>query len=361
MRILHIITNTELGGAQSVCIFLANAAAQEQNTVAVVSMPGGYLWDQLHPDIIRCPVKTMVKPISLFPDIRCYFELKKIIRCFEPDIIHLHSSKAGALGRIAGIKYKDRIVYTVHGFDSVRLRHRVFLPLERLLQRYCAAIVAVSCYDEMNLKKEKIYTNVLTIHNGVQSPKAAVLKPFDNSGYKKVIMAIARISPQKRFDGFLTVASHQTMQDFLFVWIGGAAGKTLDDLQQEYTIPQNVLLLGDYPDASSLLVYCDLFMLLTNYEGLPMTILEAMAQGKSVIASDVGGIPELVDDSNGILVKTDEDAVMALQQLVNDDEKLKKMGQVSFHKYIQNFTFEQMYNKYYALYERISNIKRNTK
>jgi len=358
MRILHIITNTELGGAQSVCIFLANAAAQEQNTVAVASMPGGYLWDQLHPDIIRYPVKTMVKPISLFPDIRCYFELKKIIRCFGPDIIHLHSSKAGALGRIAGIKYKDRIVYTVHGFDSIRLRHRVFLPLERLLQRYCAAIVAVSCYDEMNLKKEKIYTNVLTIHNGVQSPKTAVLRPFDNSGYKKVIMTVARISPQKRFDGFLTVASHHEMQDFLFVWVGGAAGKTLDDLQQEYTIPPNVLLLGDYPDASSLLVYCDLFILLTNYEGLPMTILEAMAQGKVVVASAVGGIPELVDDSNGMLVKNDEDAVMAIHQLLADEEKLKQMEQISVYKYLNYFTFETMYHKYAELYKTIFNLTR---
>ena len=121
------------------------------------------------------------------------------------------------------------------------------------------------------------------------------------------------------------------------------------------------MLLGDYAGASSLLVYCDLFMLLSDYEGMPMTILEAMSQRKAIVASNVGGIPELVDDSNGILVKTDEDAVIALQQLVNDDEKLKKMGQVSFHKYIQNFTFEQMYNKYYALYETIANIKRNAK
>ena len=73
MRILHIITNTELGGAQSVCIFLANAAAQEQNTVAVDSMPGGYLCDQFHHYILRYKVKTIVKQISIFTDIRFYF------------------------------------------------------------------------------------------------------------------------------------------------------------------------------------------------------------------------------------------------------------------------------------------------
>ena len=144
----------------------------------------------------------------------------------------------------------------------------------------------------------------------------------------------------------------------IFYLCGLAAGKTLDDLQQEYAIPPNVLLLGDYHDASSLLVYCDLFILLTNYEGLPMTILEAMAQGKAVVASAVGGIPELVDDSNGMLVKNDEDAVMAIHQLLADEEKLKQMEQISVYQYLNSFTFETMYHKYAELYKTIFNLTR---
>lgn len=354
MRILHIITNTELGGAQSVCIFLANAAAQEQNTVAVASMSGGYLWEQLHQNVIRFSMQSMVKPISLCADIRCYFELKKIIMCFAPDIIHLHSSKAGALGRIAGKRYRDRIIYTVHGFDSIRLRHKVFLPFERFLQRYCTATVAVSYYDELHLKKERIHTNVMVIHNGIMLAKKQRIKLFDRAGYKKVIMTIARISPQKKFKGFLTVAAQQAMQDFLFVWIGGSADKSLDELKQQYSIPSNVLLLGDYPDASSLLEYCDLFILLTNYEGLPMTILEAMAQRKAIVASDVGGISELVDNSNGILVKTEEETIAAIQQILGDDEKLKQMEEASFERFSKFFTLDIMWGKYRKLYKEIA-------
>ncbi|QTQ11309.1 glycosyltransferase [Treponema parvum] len=355
MKVLHIITNTELGGAQSVCIFLANAASQEGNTVAVASMPGGYLWSQLDQNVLRFTVKTMVKPIRFFADIRCYLELKKIIMRFDPDVIHLHSSKAGALGRIAGMRYRNRIIYTVHGFDSICLRHRLFLPLERFLQHNCAAIVAVSNYDKIHLTEEKIHINVITIHNGIMPSKIAETKPFDSAGYKKVIMTIARISPQKRFVDFLDVASHRAMQDFLFVWVGGSAEKTLEELKQEYAIPPNVLLLGDYPDASSLLPYCDVFCLLTNYEGLPMTILEAMSQRKAIVASNVGGIPELVDDSNGILVNTEEETVIAIQQILSEDEKLKEMGEASFCKYTHHFTFEKMYYKYKRLYQTIFN------
>lgn len=108
MKILHIITNTELGGAQTVCISLANMASDEGNIVAVASMNGGYLWDNLSSSVIQFKIKNMIKPIRLLPDLKCYFELKKVINEFAPDIIHLHSSKAGTLGRLAGFKYRKK-------------------------------------------------------------------------------------------------------------------------------------------------------------------------------------------------------------------------------------------------------------
>jgi glycogen synthase len=89
----------------------------------------------------------------------------KLYLQYKPDIIHLHSSKAGILGRLAFPKSK--IVYTVHGFDSIRLAYRKFLPLERFLQRRCKAIVGVSHYDENNLKDEHITHNIVCVYNGI--------------------------------------------------------------------------------------------------------------------------------------------------------------------------------------------------
>ncbi|MGI5084575.1 glycosyltransferase [Treponema putidum] len=354
MKILHIITNTELGGAQTVCISLANMASDEKNTVAVASMEGGYLWDNLSSSVIQFKIKNMIKPISLLPDLKCYFELKKVINEFSPDIIHLHSSKAGTLGRLAGFKYRKKIIYTVHGFDSIRLHHRFFLPIERFLQRFCAAIVAVSKYDEKKLYKEKITKNIKMIYNGISLISADSLKPFDSSLYKKVIMTIARISRQKRFQSFLSVASDPSMKDYLFVWVGGSADKSMDEIKKEYSIPSNVFLLGDYPDASSLLPYCDLFVLFSNYEGLPMTIIEAMAQKKAIVASNVGGIPELVDVANGALIKTDDDAVKAISNILQDDNKKAKMEKASFKKFSKFFTLDIMWENYRNLYKEIT-------
>jgi len=354
MKILHIITNTELGGAQTVCISLANMASDEGNTVAVASMEGGYLWDNLSPSVTRFDIKHMVKPISCVSDIKCYFELKRLINEFSPDIIHLHSSKAAVLGRLAGKKYKRNIVYTVHGFDSIRLQHRFFLPLEKLLQKLCGAVVAVSEYDKKSLLREGITHNVKIIHNGIELKNINIECPFNREDYKKTVMTIARISLQKRFQSFLSVASDPSMKDYLFVWVGGSAEKSMDEIKKEYFIPSNVLLLGDYPNASSLLPYCDLFVLFSNYEGLPMTILEAMANKKAIVASNVGGIPELVDKTNGVLVNSDNEAVTAVDRLLNEPELIERMGQASLKKYRDFFTMENMWEKYRSLYYELS-------
>lgn len=353
MKILHIITNTELGGAQNVCISLANQATKAGNTVAVASMDGGYLWEHLAPTVIPLKIKSMIKQLHPIADIKCFFELKRTIKNFQPDIIHLHSSKAGALGRLAGKAYKNSIVYTVHGFDSIRLKHRFFLPLEYFLQNYCGAIVPVSKYDEKNLIKEKITKNVVTIQNGTVRPDKKQVCPYKKGSYKKIIMTIARISKPKKFDSFLQIAADPQMQKYLFVWVGGSKKKTIETIKQETAIPQNVILLGDYDNASSLIEYCDLFVLFSNYEGLPITIIEAMAQHKAIVASNVGGIFELVDESNGILINTDDEAVSSIEKILSDEKKLQLMEQASYEKYLENFTVEKMWDTYNHLYQQI--------
>ena len=203
MKILHIITNTELGGAQRVCIDLCNTACVEGHSVAVASMAGGYLWEQLIPNVRQYQLKHMVKPIHPTQDCKVLFEINRVLREYKPDIIHLHSSKAGVLGRIASFFHPHRIVYTVHGFDSIRLKYRIFLPLEKILQFFSGAIVGVSQYDKNNLYSEKITKNVHVIHNGIRTQETSLAENFPVEMVdKKIVLTIARISPQKKFSYF---------------------------------------------------------------------------------------------------------------------------------------------------------------
>ena len=151
------------------------------------------------PAVLQYQLNYMVKPISIKKDFKVLFELKEVVKDFEPDIIHLHSSKAGVLGRVVSLFHSHRVVYTVHGFDSIRLKYRIFLPLEKMLQFFSGAIVGVSQYDKNNLFAEKIKKNVYVIHNGIMGQEKNLAENFPiEVGSKKTVLTIARISPQKK-------------------------------------------------------------------------------------------------------------------------------------------------------------------
>lgn len=105
----------------------------------------GKTWSMLRLEIEQVRCKRLRRALSPLNDFLMIIDFLKIYSQYKPDIIHLHSSKAGMLGRVAFPSGK--VIYTVHGFDSIRLAYRKFLPIERFMQRECKAIVEVSRYD----------------------------------------------------------------------------------------------------------------------------------------------------------------------------------------------------------------------
>ena len=372
MRILHIITNTDLGGAQRVVIDLCSVAVNDGHTVAVASMKDGPMWQQLPDSVKKITLPHMVKPIKPLKEIPCLFEIKSAIRDFKPDIIHLHSSKAALLGRIATPHHlKKRIVYTVHGFDTIRVRNRIFLPLEKMMQKKCGVIVPVSKYDYNNLLSEGINHNLVLIRNAVPDTK-----PFSESELperirepllsarsqgKKIILTIARIALPKRLDIFAETAARMKNDGCVFFWIGAPTDTTLEAELKKQQENAPVYFTGDIPEASRLISYADVFVLFSDYEGLPITILEAMAKGKPIVASKVGGIPELVDETNGCLIessdagKMTDDVVRTVKELVSNDELRIKKGEASRRKYEDNFTINRLWDKYLSVYSKLIN------
>lgn len=369
MKILHLITNTDLGGAQKVAGILCNKAVENGHQVALASMPDGPFWDTLSPKVKQFKVKNLIKPISFIPDLKSYFEIKKIIKDFKPDILQLHSSKAGFLGRMAGRKIKKHIVYTVHGFDSVRIKNRKFLFIEKIMQKECGAIIPVSFYDEKNLIKEKITSNIVCIPNGIDKNELNIVTNDEikqkiinskNKGNFNVI-SIARISKQKKFEMFLKVAEKLVKDNINFFWVGTPTDPEeeikYNNLIKNNKIPSNVYLLGEVQNAGAYIQFADLFVLFSNYEGLPITIIEALASGKPVIASYVGGIPELIENNkNGFLINSIDEAVEKILIISRNKTLLKEMGDNSFNKFEANYTLDKMYNSYMELYSKLLDI-----
>lgn len=347
MKILQVVTLSGLGGAQSVVANLSNSLVQRGNEVAVIAGEGdGKLFDILEPDIKRVQLNSLVRRLSPLNEIKTLFAIRKYYHEFHPDIIHLHSSKAALLGRIA--LPKSKIVYTVHGFDSIRLAYRKFLPLEKLLQHRCSAIVGVSKYDEMNLRKEGIINNVSTVYNGIYPPSLLTDDPFSHiTGYEGKVLCIARLSPPKNHQLYIEIA--RLLPQYAFIWIG-------NQYTPDFEYPDNMFFMGNIPNAGTYIKFADLFMLPSNYEGLPMVIIEALSQGVPVVASDVGGITELLDGKNGCALNNDAN-VMAdkISEIISKSETERNiMSRCARQTYQSKLTVEKMTDGYIKIYSAIA-------
>lgn len=357
MKIFQVITLADLGGAQSVVINLVKEAVREGNEVFVLSEQSGPMWDEIPDNVIKIRINKLQRSINPFNDLSVMISLYRAYKKHMPDVIHLHSSKIGLLGRL--IFPSARIVYTVHGFDSIRLAFKKFLPLERILQNNTKHIVGVSNYDVDMMTKERIIKNTSVIYNGVvdwtsvdacSSNKVLFecinkLKALKEEGFF-IVLATARLSPQKRFETFRSVAKEFEMEKVKFVWAGN-----------QYLpegLPQNLVCLGNIPNAYFLLRHIDLFMLPSNYEGLPMSIIEALAYGKPIVASNVGGIGEILNGKNGFAVSNNvEQFVTKIRFYKNNEIEYAKASVAARKSYEEYFTVDKMYKKYLSLYKSI--------
>lgn len=341
MKILQLITLCELGGAQTVVVNLANKLSQNHEVIVAAGEGDGKMWTMLNPNVKKEHCKHLQRALSPIKDTLALIELQKLYWKHKPDIIHLHSSKAGILGRVAFPSCK--VVYTVHGFDSIRLAYRKFLPIEKFIQRACKAIVGVSLYDKNNLKSEGITKNVHCIYNGIEALNTKDISLNISKKYKKKVLCIARLAAPKRADLFMEVA--QLLPEYAFIWIGNQ-----EDVLEH---PDNVFFLGNIPNAGIYNSIADLFMLASDYEGLPMVILEAMSLKKPIVASNVGGIKEIVrDNQNGFVVNNvSEDFKNKIKYILENDDIRHKFSEKSFQIFNNELTADKMVNSYLNIYK----------
>lgn len=340
VRILHIITKLAIGGAQMNTLISARDISGMGHPSSVLTgpemPPEGDLYDLAEKwgiDVITIP--HLKRDISLYNDIRAYFEIKKIIKTGHFNIIHTHSSKAKILGRLAAASVKNvKIIQTVHGwsfFDSTNKLKKWFFVLFEKLGFYLAKTnIVVSPLDIEKGVKQGIGTpeDYVLIRSGVEftefkkarGNKILARKLIDLPADIFVVGAVMRLDTQKAPHIFVEVASaiHSKVPDVHFVIIGnGPLKEKTESLIKKAGLASVFHLMGARNDVFEFLPAFDVFLITSRSEGLPRTMLEALACGIPMVATNVGGISELVTgEKNGILC--DDGDVDALAKGVID-------------------------------------------
>lgn len=355
MKLLYVITLAEHGGAQAHVRTLL-AAARERAEVALATSSEGWLTQEARSmGVPVFLVPELVQPLSPTKDVRAVLTLCRLFRRLGPDVVHLHSSKAGLLGRVAARLAGVQAVFTAHGWafteGASANRRRLAIWLERLAAPLAARIIAVSSYDTTLAARCRVGRDgqVLTVHNGIPSLTRRV--ETTATPLCRVVMT-ARFAPPK--DQCALIRAVVQVPGVHLTLIGD--GELLPEAQAlaaRLGVQDRVTFLGARSDVPELLSQADVFALISHYEGFPISILEAMRAGLPVIASDVGGVREAVQpDVTGLLVPRADGAalVTALHALAADPQRRRAMGAASRERFETHFTQETMLDATWGIY-----------
>ena len=321
--------------------------------------------------VINLP--SLVRRISPSKDLKAFVSLYLCIRRLRPDIVHTHTSKAGILGRFAAwLAHVPIIVHTPHGHvfygHFSHTLSRLFLWLERLLGRITHHQIALTPregkdYLQLGVLKP---ASISIIHSGVdlnrfQQGKKQSSRKRDELGIPAnslVVGFVGWLLPIKGV-GFLMQAMAGVVQKHprsMLVLVGkGEKEQELRKQADNLALTDKVIFLGWRPDVEEILPSFDLVALPSLNEGMGRVLVEAMAAGLPIVASQVGGIPDLVKhNKNGLLVPP-EDATaleLAISSLLDDDIKRKRMGDAG-RKMCRLYSVEAMAAQIDDLYQRL--------
>lgn len=352
-HLLDIIENIDLGLYDIHLIYGRNRADQ----VFLSSLPnlkqkGIYLYE----------IKELDREISLKKDTKALIEMIKIINSINPDIVHCHSSKAGALGRAAaylcGIK---NIVYTPHAYMAQSLnlsqkKMKFYVGLEKLFSKITKLTINVSEGERQFALQNGIVTinNSTVIYNGIPRKE----KPQKIRGNNRIIIGtVARLSEQKDPITFYNIAKNIICKyesvDFRYVG-DGPFYEILKNKIESDNLQRRIQLVGFKNNISDQLQEFDIFITTSLYEGMPYALIEALAEGLPIVGTNVTGNNEIIFDGiNGYLfnIKDVNGAVQVLEHLINNPEKIKSLGEQSYKIYIEKFTIEKMIKKLELTYQ----------
>ena len=274
-------------------------------------------------------VKHMHNSINVGEDLKSIIAVRKLIRKYRPDVVYCHSSKAGAIGRVADIGLRNKVLYNPHGWsfnmkDLSRKKSFVYKTVERLLALITDRIICISKYEKKSAIEQKICApqKLVVINNGIdlQEGRRSCAVSRDVLGIPNnafVVGAICRLSEQKAPDTFVKMAARvkKEVPEAFFVIVGddigdGSYRRKVEELIHRNRLTDSFVITGWVDDPLDYASLFDVATLLSRWEGFGLALPEYMMLGKPIVATRADAIPFVVGDA-GIIVSIDDDAQAA--------------------------------------------------
>jgi len=388
IKVLHIITRFDKGGsAQNT--FLSLLGLKKKNyqlsLVSGLSSESEMKYEETKAkekdiqilesegiEFTQCP--SLLRRINIIKDLKAFFDIWRIIKKYDPLIVHTHSSKAGLIGRLAAkLAGAPIIVHSPHGHVFFGYfgpyKTKLFIILEKLASRITDRIVTLTNREKKDhllfkIAQEDKFSVICSgielniIKESSSDEKQNLKKELGIPKNSLIVGTAGRLVPVKGPE-FLIKASKYIISkypDTYFIFAGdGPLEQDLKKKTLEMGISENIIFLGWSDNLAKIISIYDIFVLPSLNEGMGRVLVEAMTLGKSIVASNIGGIPDLViHEKNGFLFppKNPKELAKYIQVLLEDKDKREKMGLVGKEMAL-NFSAESMIEKIASLYEEL--------
>jgi glycosyltransferase involved in cell wall biosynthesis len=369
MRVLELISSGGFYGAESVLLTLSQALSDLGCEVVV-----GAFENEQSPNLeIAERARQAGLAVEIFPcrgrfDRKAVRALRNFARLRGVDVVHTHGYKADIYGYAAFRRSGIPLTGTCHNWTNQSRSLQIYAHLDRFALSRFSRVIAVSETVEQKLLASGVKQNrLVTIENGVDLgrflPKPSAFAKEIAKGNRKLIGMIGRLVVQKGPDVLLRAAqgAFQRFPDTAIAFIGdGPMQAELERLAKELGIAGRVIFAGSRSDVPDILQALDLVVLPSLNEGLPMSLLEAMAAERAIIATRVGGIPRIIrHQETGLLIDVGDVAGLrsAIERLLGDPADAARLARAARTLVEQQFSSEAMARKYLNIFEEVSPLR----
>jgi glycosyltransferase involved in cell wall biosynthesis len=381
IRVLRVIARLNVGGPALHVTYLARGLADRGYETTLVAGDVGrgeesmaFVAENAGVDVV--PLHGLSRELSPVHDAVAAWRLARIIRRVRPEVVHTHTAKAGAVGRAATMLAGPRRPVVVHTFHGHVLRGyfgevgtRVFRAIETILARATDRLIAVSpeVRDELVALGVAPREKFSVVRLGIElEPRvsfdgdtADVRRRHGIAPEKFVVGWFGRMTAVKRTDDLLTTLAgvRERGIDALLVFVGdGDDRERLEQRAHDLGLARSCLFLGYQEDVAPWYAVCDAVILTSASEGTPVTIIEALAAGRAVVATRVGGVPDVVDEgTTGFLVRPGDTHALAerLEILARDPERRTAMGAAGRERVLRRYAVDRLVDDVDALYREL--------